>query len=758
MKAISNFIALFCIGLFLALPVMAADMKISNIRYEGNERISSETIFAYLEIIPGQKFSEEQVDKSLKALFNTGFFSDVKINLEGTTLVVNVKENPLISKVAFDGNKRLEDKDLLPELSLKSNTVFSPYKLSNDIARIITLYEKIGRYSVKVVPKQIKLDSNRINLVYEINEGVQASIQKIRFIGNDQIASSDLVDVIASKEYRFYRFFSNADVYDPEKLEYDKEMLKRYYQSKGFAAFKVVSGTAEISPNREAFVITFILDEGKIYDFGNIDIESNVKNLDSENLRPLLKITSGSRFNKDLIDKSVDEITNYLGNHGYPFVEVDPVINTFEGSALADVKFVVKESHKVFINRINIKNNIRTLDKVIRREFRINEGDPYNLSKIQRSKQRIENLGYFAKADFKNQTTSDPDKIDLDIEVEEQSTGSIHFAGGYNTATGVLGQIMLTENNFLGKGQQVQVGTTFAQKESSIGFGFTEPYFMDRDISAGFDVFASKRDYKSISSYKSKTVGFGLRSGYEITENWSHGVRYALKKESVTDISKNASIYVKDEAGTKVVSSVGQTIAYETLDNRLYPSEGFLIKLEQDVAGLGGYTRYFSNRLVGAYYHPVIAKDVVFKAVLRGGHITGFGGREVRLNDRFYIGPEYIRGFDVAGIGPRDKNTGDALGGKTYYTGTTELIFPVGLPNEVGLKGAIFHDFGSLFGIDARRNKKDIVSSHAIRASYGMSLIWKSPLGTINLNYGIPYRKESFDDVKKFYIDFGTNF
>ena len=735
-----------------------ANARINDIKIENNSRISKETILAYLNVNVGQNANSENIDKSIKSLYQTGFFSDVKIIESDDKLIVKVVENPLINQIGFDGNKHIEDTDLTNELSMKINSVFSPYKLQADLNRLISLYHKSGRYSVVIEPKTIKLDQNRINLVYEIKEGKEALIKKINFIGNSAFSSSTLSENLASKEYRFYRFFSNAAIFDIDKLEFDKELLRRYYLNYGYADFKIQSVASELSIDKEGFLITFLISEGQLYKFGDFVIDNQLKKFESEVLKKFIKVKKDQKFNKELIDKSVDAISNYLGDNGYPFVEVEPVVTTDPNTSLASVKFIIKESYKVYIHNINIKNNTRTLDKVIRREFRVSENDPYNITKIQRSKQRIENLGYFNKVEFKNKKTRDLDKIDIDVDVEETSTGNVNFAGGYNTSTGILGQITFTENNFLGRGQQVQVGTTVAQKERNATFSFTEPYFLDKDLSAGFDLFANDRDFKSLSSFKSKNLGFGLRLGYEITENLSHGLRYTLKKERVTDISPNASIYIKEQQGRQFASLIGHTFTYDKLDSRLQPTQGYLLKLEQDLAGLGGTTKYIASKGLAAGFYPIYKNDVIFKIIGRVGHIAAYGGKQIKLNDRFYIGPEYIRGFDVAGVGARDKITNDALGGNIYYTSTTEIIFPVGLPNEVGLKAAFFHDLGALYHIDEKIRRNNIFDTKSLRASVGMSLIWKSPLGTISLNYGIPYKKEKFDDVKRFYVDFGTSF
>lgn len=758
MKFITNKVFNYAVLLATLLAAFAAEAKITTIKYQDNHRISKETIYAYLDVVEGEEATPNKINNSIKNLYQTGFFSDIQIKDDNNVLTVKVVENPLINKIGFDGNKHIEESDLGNEISMKANSVFSPYKLQADLNRIIGLYQKSGRYSATVEPKIIKLDQNRVNLVYEISEGKEAAIKKINFIGNKIFSDSSLAENLASKEYRFYRFFSNSAVFDIDKLEFDKELLRRYYMNRGYADFKVTSVTTELSLNRDGFLITFVLSEGAEYNFGKFNIDSRIKKFNADILNKFVKIQEGTRFSREKIDQSVDVISNYLGDHGYPFIEIEPVVTTDPTTKIASVTFIIKESYKVYIRNINIKDNTRTLDRVIRREFRVSEGDPYNITRIQRSKQRIENLGYFNKMELKNKKTDEIDKIDIDVEVEETSTGNVNFAGGYNTSTGILGQITLSENNFLGRGQQVQVGTTLSQKERSTNFSFTEPYFMDKELSAGFDIFANNRDFKSQSSFKSKNLGFGLRLGYDITENLSQGIRYTLKKENVNDVSANASIYIKEQEGKQLVSLIGHTLSYDKLDSKITPTSGYLLKLDQDIAGLGGSTRYVSTKGLAAGFYPLYKNDVILKVIGRAGHIQGYGGKSVRLNDRFYIGPEYIRGFDVAGVGARDKTTKDALGGNIYYTNTTEIVFPVGLPNEVGLKAAVFHDIGALHHVDERMSHANIFDTKSLRAAVGMSLIWKSPLGTISLNYGVPYKREKFDVVKRFYIDFGTNF
>lgn len=750
-------VLLVALVLILSSQNIQASERINNIVIKGIERVSKETVNAYLEVNKGENWDQTKIDESIKNLYKTGFFSDVKLDFNGGVLEVTLVENPMINKIAFDGNKRVDDKDMLEELSMKPHSIFSLSKMQNDISRILSIYQSKGRYAAKVEPKTIKLDQNRVNLVYEIDEGPQAVIKKIIFSGNENFAQSELQEIIPSKESRWYRFFSSADVYDANKQKVDNEFIKHFYQTHGFADFKLSSSISELSPTKDAFLLTYILDEGEIYTYGDITVENNIKNFDTEKLKSLITLKQNQLFNIEHIEENIDNITNYLGNYGFPFVEVEHALKTNPQSKTVDIKFLVKESYKVYLRKINIKNNTRTLDQVIRREFRIAEGDPYNISKIQRSKQRIENLGFFNKVDFKNKRTDQEDKIDIDVDVEETSTGTINLAGGYDTTRGILGSIIMTEDNFLGKGQQAQLGLTTAQRERGINFAFTEPYFMDRELSAGIELFATKTNMRKISSFNSKNVGAVFSLGYKLTEYLSHGLRYSIKKERIADVESTASIYVQSQKGTKIVSLIGHTVAYDRLDSLIDPTDGYIMKFSQDLAGLGGNTRYLSNEASASYFKPVYKKEWIFKLQGRVGYKLGYGGKKVELIDRFYLGPDYVRGFDIAGIGPRDKKTFDALGGNKFYAGTAELYFPLGLPNELGVKGSVFSDVGALWDAE-KTDPNKIFDKHSLRASYGASVHWKSPMGGIAFHYGIPFKKEKFDDIRKFYFSYSTKF
>lgn len=758
----------------LALDANAGIIKI--IEINGNHRISKATIDNYLGINVGDNFSQQIADQAVKNLFSTGFFADVQISEQVSKLVVNVEENPQISQIAFEGNKHINDSSILKEILMKERSIFSNSKLQSDIKRIRSLYQRHGRYSIKIEPKLIKLDQNRVNLVYEIDEGVVAKIKKIQFFGNNQFPSSNLKSVLLSQEQKWYSFFSSTDVFDQDKMQIDKEMLKNFYYNEGYADFEIISSAAELSTNKDAFLISFTINEGQIYKFSGFDIESKIPNINTDELKTLVQFKQDKLFNLEMIKNTIDRMTDYLGNKGYAFVDVDYDLQKDPENKTINVKFTINETYKIYINQINIKNNTRTLDKVIRREFQIAEGDPYNISKVSRSHQKIRNLGFFESVNFKNLKTAEPDKVDIEVEVKEKSTGSINFGLGYDTVNGVFGQLGMRENNFLGKGQTVSLDLMKSERESNISFSFTEPYYMDKNFSLGFDIFKfhkpkSKKNVPSYSkdnfsisgnnenSFNLDRLGFGLRGGYSLTDYTYHEVRYSLTKKNISDMNPDASIYLKEQIGKSITSLVGHTLTYDKLDSRQNPTEGYFLSLSQDLAGVGGDTYYFDNRVTTAAYYPVYKRDVIFNVTGKAGLIKGWNGRKVKISDSFFMGGNQISGFEPDGIGPRDSKTKDSLGGTKFYTITTELFFPLGLSTEYGIKGIAFHHLGSLFDPDVDIKSTDVIhNDKSLRCSYGLGIIWHSPLGVIRLDYAIPYKKQKYDEKRNFRFSVGTNF
>ena len=731
---------------------------ISEIRIEGTQRVEPETVRSYMQVQPGDPFDADKIDKSLKSLFATGLFADVRLRREGNALIVSVVENPVINRIAFEGNHKLSDDTLNQEIQLKPRTVYTRTKVQSDVKRILDLYRRNSRFAAQVEPKIIPLDQNRVDLVFEIDEGPTTGIRSINFVGNHLFTADRLREVIRTKESRWYRFFSADDNYDPDRLTYDRELLRKFYLSEGYADFRVVSAVAELTPQRDGFLIIFTIEEGERYKFGKIDVISAIKDVPATQLKPLVTVHQGDWYNADQVDKTISALTDALGNRGYAFIEIDPRVKRDPQTHTIDVTFDVKEGPRVYVERIDITGNVRTLDKVIRREFRLVEGDAFNTSRLQRSEQRIKNLGFFKKVDITTNPGSAPDKTVIGVNVEEQSTGEFSVGVGFSTTDGVLGDISIRERNLLGTGQDLRIGTTIAQRTDQVDLSYTDPYFLERNLAAGFDVFLINQNNQQIAEFDQFTIGTTLRVGYQITEPLRQTLKYTVRKDTIQNVASTASDFIKQEAGTRNTSAVGQVLLYDKRDNRLDPSSGYFAQVATDIAGLGGDVRYGRAVLSAGYYYP-LAPNYVLSFNGEGGFIHGIDST-VNIEDRFFVGGDNLRGFKVGGIGPRDLASNDALGGNIYYTGTLSLSYPLGLPEELGIGGRVFSDFGSVWDVNEPNPPAgaNIADTHFVRVSVGFGISWKSPLGPIRLDFAEPVRRESFDKSQFFRVNFGTRF
>ena len=727
---------------------------IRGIRVEGNQRIEAPTIRSYMVVEIGEPFDPAKLDQSLKNLYATGLFDDVALGREGDELVVTVVENPIINRIAFEGNRRLDDEVLSNEVQLRPRVVYTRSRVQNAVSRILELYRRNGRFAATVEPKVIELDQNRVDLVFEINEGPLTDVSRIVFIGNEAFDDSALRDVIQTREAAWYRFLTSDDTYDPDRLAFDQELLRRFYLARGYADFNVGSAIAELTPDGRNFVITFTVDEGDRYDFGTIDLESRLPDLEPEQLRELITTKSGEVYDADQVEESIVALSEEIGELGYAFVEVEPVPTKHPDERVIDLTYVINEGSRVYIERIDIVGNLRTLDEVIRREFRVDEGDAFNTALLRRSRQRIENLGYFEQVELNTQPGSSPDKTRIEVEVSERSTGELSFGAGFSTSDGPLGDIRLTERNLLGRGQSVRAEFTISARTQQIDFSFTEPYFLDRDLAAGFDLFRRRTDFQSEGSFDQKSLGGTLRASYPLTERWRHGLRFTVRQDEITDVDEDASRFIREEEGDNLTILVGQDVTYDVRDTRFLPSDGYLIRLEQDVAGLGD-TQFIRHEATGSYYYP-FTPNWVLNLAARGGYIFGYGGENVRLFDRFFLGGQTLRGFKFAGVGPRDITTDDALGGNLLFTTTAEQRFPLGLPEELRMFGRVFVDAGTLTDLDV--NGPEIADSGSIRASAGVGLSWLSPLGPIAIDLSQAFLKEDEDETEFFRLSFGTRF
>ncbi len=721
---------------------------------EGNQRIEASTIQSYLAAQPGEPFNEELADRSLKALFATGLFSDVNLRMQGNTLVVRVTENPVINRVVLEGNRRVTTETLSRELTLKPRQVYTRAKVQADTQRIQQIYRRSGRFAATVEPKVVQLPQNRVDLVFEIGEGPITTVGRIRFIGNRAYSDGALREQIQTKETVWWRFLSSDDNYDPDRVTFDREKLRKYYLSKGYADFRVANAVAELSSNRENFFITFTVDEGDRYRLGKVDLTSELKNVDPQALRQLVELKTGDVYNADAVEKVVQLLTSELGRLGYAFVDVRPEVQKHREQKAIDVSFIIGESPRVYVERIDVVGNVRTLDKVIRREFRLVEGDAFNAAKLRRTRTRVRGLNFFDKAEIAETKGSAPDKVVLTAEVQERSTGELSFGVGYSTAEAVIGDVSIRERNLLGRGQDLRLGFSLSSRRQQVDLGFTEPYFLDRELAAGVDILRRRTDLNRRSGYQQTTTSGTVRFGFPITEYLDDQVFYRLRLDEIDDIDPTQSRFIKGEEGSFTTSSIGNSLIYDRRDDKIEPTSGYIIKLSQEFAGFGGTERFLRNVLQAGHYFPV-TDEVIFNLSGEAGQITSFG-RRLRLPNRFFIGGDTFRGFAAGGVGPRETVNDKAIGGQYYYVGTAEMTFPLGLPNDFGIRGRVFTDAGSAWG--SGESGADVRDINSLRVAIGTGVSWKSPFGLIRLDLGFPLLKEEFDETEVFRINFGSRF
>lgn len=762
---------------------------IRDIRVVGNSRIEPETVKSYLTFTPGQRYDGYKADESLRALYGTGLFQDVHINLQGSTVVVSVTENPIINRVAFEGNSEVKTDTLSQEVQLKPRSLYAQGRVQSDVQRILDVYRRQGYYATQVDAQIIQLDHNRIDLVFEICEGPETKVAGINFIGNQAYSDTELRGVITTTETSFLDFLKPTSVYDPDRFNLDREMLRRYYVKNGYADFRVASAVADVDREGKGFFLTFTVDEGARYNVGAVNVELTLASFSADTVRGRLLTHPGDIYNAEAVDKTVELLTVSVAEQGYAFGQVRPRIDRDPVSRTINVSYVVEQGPRVYIEQINIAGNYRTEDYVIRREFRIAEGDAYNKVMIDQARQRLVGLGFFKDVKVSKEPGSAPDRVVLSVNCEEQSTGELSFSAGYSTAEGVIGEIGYTERNFMGTGQYVQVKLSGSLISYGVDASWTEPRFLDRNLSLGVDVFIRNSDYKAdtgytTAGYEDFKTGASLRFGFALMDNLWFNTNYTFIYEDIYNLDPNAPLAVWEVAGTSIISSVGYSVIYDTRNNRKNPTRGVYVSFSQDFAGLGGNIDYIRTVGEARGYYPLTSYfTLVGRAT--GGTIQGWNGELVRTTDDFYKGGETIRGFAVAGLGPRDPLTQNSLGGKNFYAGTAELRFPIPfVPDDLGFGGAIFADAGSVWGTDANAlglrylggslagNCPNGISnaapgnqcfalaqdSDALRLSVGASVIWNSPIGPLRADLGWAILKQPFDQTQVFRFGAATKF
>ncbi len=738
---------------------------IGSIRIDGNQRIEEGTIRSYMLVRPGDAFDPEQLDRSLKTLFATGLFSDVSLKREGNVLVVKVAEFPIVNRIAFEGNKQVTDESLRPEVQLRARAVFSTAVARADRQRLLDLYARRGRYAVSVEPKIINLDQNRVDVVFEINEGPSTLTAKIVFVGNKAFSESKLGDVIASREQAWWRFLSTSDSYDPDRVNYDKEQLRKFYLSKGYADVDITGATAELTPDRSAFFITYTINEGERYLVSKAGLNVTLKGVTAESLTSLLPLDEGDWYDGDAIDRATQAIGEELQGRGFPFVEVKPRVQRDREKHTVEVMFDVTEGQHLFIERIDIVGNQRTMDKVIRREFRVAEGDPLNTSLVKLSRQRIDDLEYFSKVDIQSQPGSAPDKVLLNTIIEEKATGQFSIGGGYSTDIGALATVGLREKNLVGTGIDGSINTILAQKQTQVNLGLTDPYFLDRNLVAGIDLFHIVQNNSDIAEYRERRTGMSLRLGYQFSEHLRQLWSYSVVQRYVYDIGPDASTYVIDSKGMSVLSQIGQTLTLDYRDSRVDPHRGWVARMGTDYAGIGGDVNFARAKFDVSAYVPLerFLGDTDWVLAISGsvGQMITLGDKE-RIIDRFFLGGDNLRGFATGGVGPHvTTGTNDSVGGRFMWTQSTELRFPLPVSADLGIVGRTFVDIGALSQLHklTLNGVPVSVSNYAApRAAAGFGISWKTPLGLMNMDIAEPLIKKKFDQSQLFRIGFGTRF
>jgi outer membrane protein insertion porin family len=745
---------------------------------EGNRRISEEAIRAHFHKTPAASLTPAAVDSALKELYATGLFEDVKIIPSGTHVIVRVVEATAIDRVRFEGNKQIKDDDLAKEISLQPRGPMTKAAVREDVARIVELYNRNGRYEAEVTPKTIARGDGRFDLVFEIKEGAKTGVKRIAFAGNHEYADSRLKGVVRTTESGWFGFLKTTDVYDRDRIEADADLLRRFYAKNGFADVRV-SADGSYDPAQHGFMLTFTIREGARYTFGAIDIQSRLEALDGSAPRDAVRLARGAVFDGEAVEKAASAITVAAGKHGFPFVDVRSHADHDPAAHIVNVVFTLDDGPRRYVERINIHGNTVTRDEVIRREFDIAEGDAYNRGLVDAAERRLKQLPPFKSMKITTETGSASDRVVLNVDVEEQKTGEIFYSGGYSTSAGLIGEVSVAERNFLGRGQFVKVSVAVGQYLHSGSVSFVEPYLLGNRMSLGVDLFYKDVLTNPTQSYGGQSYGAGIKVSAPLMDGVTSEAHYSLTNQSVSldptlmaCVPPNAttacpSAAIKQAAldGSQWVSTVGSALSYSTLDNPKDPHEGLRATLSQDVAGVPGTVDFLRTTGDVRYYHD-LGNDIVGSVRAQGGYINPYGGQTLPLMSSFFGGPQLVRGFAVNGFGPRDVTAGttqDNIGGSRYWATSAELQAPIpGLPAEIPLKTAVFADAGSLWGYrgatasPSLSQSLTVADSKTVRSSIGSSLIWDSPFGPLRVDYAYPVSKASTDITQRLHFGVGA--
>lgn len=757
MRAFLKLIQLGLISCILLGPIQLVQaqesFKISNIVVEGNQRVSAETVFAYLPVLVGDEITESQFSQLIKTLYNTQLFEDVAIERQGNDIAISVVENPIINRVNIEGNDALSDERLMGELNIQPRRVFTQKVALDATETLLKIYELSGRFAASVEPKIIRLENNRVNLVFEVDEGPLVKIESIRFIGNDNFSAFSLKQVISSRENRWWAFLSSADKYDEGRLNYDTRLLRQFYLSRGYADVDVRRVQGGLLPDRTGFAITFEINEGVRYKLKDVRFASEIADADISLLREEIPLETGEWYDVRYVEQGLVNITNALGNQGYSFVNITPEVETDEASAELNLTINIGAAQKNYIERIEVVNNTRTLDRVVRREFEIVEGDAFNQLKLDRSLRNIRNLGYFRNVDVQTEQGSTADQTIVRVDVEEQPTGDLSVGAGYSSLDKTTFSFGINEKNFLGTGRSLNLSTSFSDTRADYSIGLTEPYFLNRDLRGTAEIFSQQ---SKSNSFTTTSKGLGLGVGFDAANDVYHDIKYEYASTTSTQKNSTASSVTGEEDKTLRGSSLTYRLGRSTLNNRFDPTEGSLAEITETYSGLGGNVDFLKSELALGYYKPFMFNRLIFGLRSRVGNVNGLG-EKITQSNRFFIGGRQVRGFEGGGIGPRDETTLSAVGGNNMYSGSAEIVSSIGFSKDLGLRWTVFSDVGSTWDTDFETGVLGANDS-AMRQSVGFGLLWDTAIGPLSFYWADAVSKQSYDKVKRFQFNIGTRF
>jgi outer membrane protein insertion porin family len=730
----------------------------------GNERIEPATVASYLPIARGDTVDAAIVDTAIKALGRTELFADINITLQGDTLIIRVVENPIINQVVFENNRALNDEKLRDEVTIHPRSIFTRAHVQADVQRIVELYRRSGRISASVNAEIVELPQKRVDLIFRIDEGPKTGIDRVNFLGNKAFSDNNLRDQVVTTDTKWHKFFTSNDNYDPDRIEYDREQLRKYYTNRGYYDFRVISSIAELTNDQKRFLVTYTLDEGEKYRFGKLDVTTgDVRRLNGDVLRQLLPIKEGQTYQADRIEAAVDALTFAAGSAGFAFVDIRPRYTANKETHTVDVTFEIREGQRVYVDRIDIVGNTRTIDQVIRRELRIAEGDAYNRVLVDRSVTEVKRLNFFKTVEISQVPTGQQDRTALRVQVEEQPTGELSFGAGYSSVDKLLLDVGVSEHNFRGRGQDIRLRASVGSLRQQLDASFTEPRFLGRDLRGGINAYSYRFNYSNFAGFTTKSIGAGLTLGFPISTSTYFQPRYSIHDDNVIVDAASCDAAVISQTicgqrGHMLYSTIGYTLSMDKRNDPQRPTGGYFANFGQDLAGAGGDVQYLRTDFTGSFYYG-ITSGIIFQANAAAGYIVGWGGDDIRINDRYFKGGQTFRGFENAGIGPRDTNFQEALGGKAFAIGSFEINFPNLLPAQYGIKTALFTEFGTLGLLDkSSRTSPTVRDNLGLRASAGISVFWNAPVGPIRLDFSKILRKEAYDRTEGFRFSTSTQF